>query len=154
MGQQSKNNTLTFAIIGFAIYNLVSSKDELEPEKIAGNKVPDLVKKGKEQTKTDVCTLTKEKFDAMADLIEMWAESFRNQILNTAYTETLNVLKPLQTNCDVKALQQAFGRRWIGVTLPNMSLDETLNYIFGDGDDIGVVNNWFAKNRPLITYRF
>ena len=77
MGQYSKNNTLIIAVIGFIIYNLLSSKDELEPEKITGNKVPDLVKKGKDQTNTDVCTLTKEKLDSMSDLIEMWGESFR-----------------------------------------------------------------------------
>jgi len=102
---------------------------------------------------TDGCTISREKLVSMVRGLEEEAESFRNQVFNSSYTETLKLLEPLQTDCDVNALKREFGVRWIGITR-RYDLDETLRYIFGDGSDVGILNNWIRNNRKSITYRF
>jgi len=159
--ERQTNKRLTTALIwGAGIYYLLTQIDNL----FTGNSLQsplDVLKNGQvKKPKVDSpnlsttgCTLSKEKLESISRLIEEESETFRNQVFNSSYTETIRYLEGLQTDCDIKALKDTFGTRMIGFTR-RFDLDETLNYIFGDGDDIAILNNWFKKNRPNITYQF
>jgi len=160
MERQNNKQLITTLAWGFGIYYILTQLDNF----ITGDPIQGpigLIKDGpKKDPKPDTpilsttgCTLPSNKIESMVRLLEEEAQSFRNMWANSSYTETLNILKPLQTDCDVNALKAAFGVRWIGFTR-RFDLDETLNYIFGDGNDIAILNNWFKKNRPNITYQF
>jgi len=160
MERKSNKQIATTIAWGIGIYYILTQVDNLftgDPLQSPLN----FLKKGQvKEPKPDSpnlsttgCTLSADKIKSMVRLLEEESESFRNQVFNSSYTEVINILSPLKTDCDVNALKKEWGIRWVGLTR-RYDLDETLNYIFGDNEDIAILNNWLKTNRKDITYRF